>query len=353
MSNENQNHVDRDSVQTTGGTRLGSTIVGSGVAIPQTVLTNADLEKIIDTSDEWIRQRTGIDQRRVAKRELGETTATLGTKALQAALDDAGMAATDLDQLVVATITPDMPTPSAACQIAHEIGAGNIGAFDLGAACSGFVFALNTVDSFIRSGVAKNVGVVGVDLVTRHIDYSDAGRTTSILFGDAAGAFVVKGNDDPSRGVLARCMHTDGGRWQDLFIPRIDEDFPDGFDHVRNSIEPGCLYMNGRAVFKFAVSTFGDLIQETLDQVGLRPEDIDHYVCHQSNKRILDAARDRFGLPREKVRVNIDKYGNTVAASVCLCFDELKSEGLIKPGQLVMFLGFGDGLTWGSSLWRL
>lgn len=353
MSEQNKSHVDRDSVQTAGGGCVGAMIVGSGVAIPQTVLTNADLEKIIDTSDEWIRQRTGIDQRRVAKRELGETTASLGTRALQGALDDAGMVPTDLDQIVVATITPDMTTPSAACQIASEIGAGTIGAFDLGAACSGFVFALNTVDALIRSGVARNVGVVGADIITRHVDYSNRGRGTSILFGDAAGAFIVKGSDDPSRGVLARSMHTDGGRWPDLFIPRIDEDYPSGFDHEGHSVDLDCLHMNGRAVFKFAVSTFGDLIQETLDKVGLRPQDVDHYVCHQSNKRILDAARDRFGLPEEKVRVNIDRYGNTVAASVCLCFNELKAEGRLEPGQLVMFLGFGAGLTWGSSLWRL
>ncbi|NRA59033.1 MAG: hypothetical protein HRU13_13050, partial [Phycisphaerales bacterium] len=266
MSEQDQSHVDRDAVQTAGGSCVGATIVGSGVAIPQTVLTNADLEKIIDTTDDWIRQRTGITQRRVAKRELGETTTSLGTKALQAALDDAGMVPTDLDQLVVATITPDMPTPSAACQIASDIGAGNIGAFDLGAACSGFVFALNTVDALIRSGVAKNVGVVGA--ITRHIDYSNRGRGTSILFGDAAGAFIVKGSDDPSRGVLARAMHTDGGRWPDLFIPRVDEDFPSGFDVEGSGVDLDCLHMNGRAVFKFAVSTFGDLIQETLDKVG-------------------------------------------------------------------------------------
>ncbi|MEQ9097170.1 MAG: beta-ketoacyl-ACP synthase III [Phycisphaerales bacterium] len=332
---------------------MGATIRGAGMALPKTVLSNADLERLMDTSDEWIRQRTGIVQRRIAKRDLGETTAALGTRALQAALDDAGMQPTDLDQIVVATLTADMPTPSAACQIASNLGAGNIAAFDLNAACSGFVFALNTVDALIRSGNARNVGVVGADIITRHVDYSNRGRGTSILFGDGAGAFVVSGSDDPDTGVLARAMHTDGSRWVDLFIPRVEEDYPSDFDPDADGVEMSCLHMNGRAVFKFAVSTFSDLIQETLDKVGLRPEDVDHYVCHQSNKRILDAARERFGLPEEKLHINIDRYGNTVAASVALCFAELKAAGRIKPGQLVMFLGFGAGLTWGSSLWRL
>lgn len=353
MSEQQHTRVDKDTVHTAGGARVGATILGAGMALPKTVLTNADLERMMDTTDEWIRQRTGITERRIAKRELGETTATLGAKALQAALDDAGLKPTDLDQIVVATITPDMPTPSAACQIASMIGAGNIGAFDLGAACSGFVFALNTVDALIRAGVAKRVGVVGADIITRHVDYSNRGRGTSILFGDGAGAFIIGGSDDPDTGVLARAMHTDGSRWEDLFIPRVDEDFPKDFDHEGHAVELSCLHMNGRAVFKFAVSTFADLIQETLDKVGLKPEDVDHYVCHQSNRRILDAARERFGLPEEKLHVNIHRYGNTVAASVCLCFAELKAQGRIKPGQLVMFLGFGAGLTWGSSLWRL
>ncbi len=354
MNDQNTHgRVDKSSVHTAGGACVGATIRGAGMALPKTVLSNADLERLMDTSDEWIRQRTGIVQRRIAKRDLGETTAALGTRALQAALDDAGMHPTDLDQIVVATLTADMPTPSAACQIASNLGAGNIAAFDLNAACSGFVFALNTVDALIRSGNARNVGVVGADIITRHVDYSNRGRGTSILFGDGAGAFVVSGSDDPDTGVLARAMHTDGSRWVDLFIPRVEEDYPSDFDPDADGVEMSCLHMNGRAVFKFAVSTFSDLIQETLDKVGLRPEDVDHYVCHQSNKRILDAARERFGLPEEKLHINIDRYGNTVAASVALCFAELKAAGRIKPGQLVMFLGFGAGLTWGSSLWRL
>ncbi|MFI4916874.1 MAG: beta-ketoacyl-ACP synthase III [Phycisphaerales bacterium JB060] len=354
MSDAHQpGRVDKDKVHTAGGARVGASILGAGMALPKTTLTNADLEKMIDTSDEWIRQRTGIRERRIAQRELGETTASLGTRALQAALDDAGLNATDLDQIVVATTTADMPTPATACQVAANLNAGPIAGFDLNAACSGFVFALNTVDALIRSGVARTVGLIGADVITRHVDYTDRGRGTSILFGDAAGAVVIRGSDDADHGVLARAMHTDGSRWPDLFIPRIDEDYPADFDHEGHAVAINCLHMNGRAVFKFAVSTFGDLIQETLDKVGLQPEDVDHYVCHQSNKRILDAARERFGLPEEKLHINIDRYGNTVAASVALCFAELKAAGRVKPGQLVMFLGFGAGLTWGSSLWRL
>ncbi|MEO1009103.1 MAG: beta-ketoacyl-ACP synthase III [Planctomycetota bacterium] len=331
----------------------GAAIVGSGMALPQTLLTNADLERMMDTSDEWIRQRTGVVQRRVAKRELGESTAMLGSRALEAALHDAGLGPTDLDQIVVATMTPDMPTPSAACQIAAAVGAGTVGGFDLSAACSGFVFALNTADALVRAGTARTVGLVGVDIITRHVDYSNRARGTSILFGDGAGAMIIQGCDDDALGVQAQAMHTDGARWPDLFVPMADADFPPDFDHERDGFDLGSLHMNGRAVFKFAVTTFGDVIQETLDKAGLAADQIDHYVCHQSNRRILDAARERFGLPESKLHVNIDRYGNTVAASVALCFAELRAEGRIEPGQLVMFLGFGAGLTWGSSLWRV
>jgi len=331
---------------------MGCQMLGTGMALPKTVLTNADLERLIDTSDEWIRQRTGIVERRVARRELGETTATLGARALESALQDAGVAPSELDQVLVATITPDMPTPSTACQIAAALDTGPVGTIDLSAACSGFVFAINTADALIRSGTCRTIGLVGVDIITRHVDYSNRGRGTSILFGDAAGAVVLGAHDDPSRGAVAQSMHSDGTRWPDLFIPMHESDYPRDYDHEKDAVDLSCLHMNGRTVFKFAVTTFGDVIQETLDQAGIRAADVDHYICHQSNKRILDAARERFGLPEDKLHVNIHRYGNTVAASVALCLAELRQAGRIEPGQLVMFLGFGAGLTWGSSLWR-
>ena len=334
-----------------GGQSRGVRIAGSGSAVPDRRLTNADLEKLMDTTNEWIVQRTGIHERRVADLAGGETTSHLATEALSKALDEAHLKATDLDLIIVATMTPDMPCPPTACQVANAVGAGSCGAFDLGGACSGFVYGLNVAHEIVRAGTYNTIALIGADTLTRHMDYSTAGRGTAILFGDAAGAVILRATDDTSQGIIAQAMHSDGRGWKDIYVPEAMTDFPPDVEPDPTKLNH--LQMSGQTVFRFAVTTFSDLIEETLNKAGLKPTDVDMYVCHQSNARILNAARDRFGLPHDLLYINIDRYGNTVAASVPLCFDELRKRGRIREGQKVMFVAFGGGLTWSSSLWQL
>ncbi len=329
----------------------GVEIAGTGTALPDRELTNADLEKLMDTSDEWITQRTGIRARRIVTPENGENTTALATRALAAALQDAGLEGSELDLVVCATMTPDMPTPGVSAVAAHRVGATGAGAFDLSAACSGFVFSLNTAHALIAGGRYRNVAVIGADILSRFMEYTTRGRSTAVLFGDAGAAMILRASDDPHKNLIAQAMHADGGGAQHLYIPTFERDAQAYGDDT--GLPMSQLRMHGPAVFRFAVGKFPQLIADTLERADLAPEDIDHFVCHQSNQRILESARERFGIPHEKLRVNINKYGNTVAASVPLVFHELRTEGRIKPGQLVMFLGFGAGLTWGSSLWRV
>lgn len=330
---------------------IGVEIIGSAHGLPEKRLTNADLEKCMETSDEWIVKRTGIKERRQADTENGELTSTLAIKAINGALADAGIDATELDMLLVATMTPDMPTPSVACIVARKIDAGNIAAMDINAACSGFIYTISVANALVESGMYRTIGVIGADTLSKHLDFTTEGRGAAILFGDAAAALIIRRTDDTSKGMIAHRMHTNGEGSKHLYIPSTKFDVPDGVD-----FEPGMcnrVQMNGQAVFKFAVSKFQQVIEDTLNDAGLTADDVDHFVCHQANSRILDAARDRFGIPEEKLLINIHKYGNTVAASAPLVFAELAESGKIKPGQRIMFLAFGAGLTWGSSLWQL
>lgn len=330
---------------------MGVRIVGTGAALPKKVLTNHDLERLMDTSDEWIVQRTGIRERHVYDRAAGETTATLGAEALRGALADAGMAPTDLDLIVVATMTSEMPTPSTSCVIGNIAGCGDAGAVDLNGACCGFVFALNFAHEMLRGGMVRTAAVIGSDTITKHVAFTTAGRGAAILFGDAAAAFILRSEEDASRGMIAQAMHADGGRACHLYVARHEKDL---FDPAHYADMPlGQLHMNGQAVFKFAVTKFPEVIEETLERAGLEADDIDLYVCHQANTRILEAARERFGLSQDRLPINIARYGNTVSASAPLLFHELRSSGRVKDGQTVMFIAFGAGLTWGSSLWRL
>lgn len=331
--------------------RIGARLAGSGSATPARVLTNADLEKMMDTTDEWIVQRTGIHTRHIINRDAGENALTLATQALNKALADARMQGSDLDFIVLSTMCMEMHCPPSACQLATAVGAQNCGAFDLSAACCGFVYGVNTAWGLIRSGMYRNVAVVGADTLSDFMDYDERGRTTSILFGDGAGAVIFRATDDISKGLIAQAMHSDGSRWVDLYIPERMTHFPEGVEPNEDAIHR--VQMNGKGVFKFAVGTFPEVIAQTLEKASLRPEDVDHYVCHQSNARILEAARERFGLPPEKLYVNIDRYGNTVSASVPLCLDELRRAGRVQDGHRVMFVAFGGGLTWGTSLWQL
>jgi len=333
------------------GGQVGVEIIGTAMHLPDGILTNQKLEELMTTSDEWIVKRTGINTRRQADFVNGETTSVLATEAMRKALAKANIDAKELDLLLVATMTCDSPTPSVGCVVARELGCRDIGAMDINAACSGFLYTISIADAMIKSGLYKTIGVIGADTITRHIDYSDYGRGAAILFGDGAGAVVLRAHDDASKGMIAHKMRADGQGAKHLFIPSCQLDFPDGAEFDDRKINK--VQMNGQAVFKFAVTKFQEVISETLEEVGLSADDVDHYVCHQANSRILDSARDRFGIPEEKLLVNIQKYGNTVAGSIPIVLDELVADGKIKPGQKVMFLAFGAGLTWGSSLWQL
>jgi 3-oxoacyl-[acyl-carrier-protein] synthase-3 len=319
-----------------------------GSAVPDKVLTNRDLEKMVDTSDEWIVQRTGIRERRMVNPDH-EGTFTLSRDALQRALDHAGMQASDLDQIIIGTVSGEMSCPSVACRVSDALGAAPAGAFDLGAACSGFVYSINVAESLVRAGRNSAVGVVGCDTMTTLSDFSE--RTVSILFGDAAGAAILVRDDDPSVGCLYQSNQADGSMWKSLYMPRLPRDVPES--DRDNPIKIGCLRMNGREIYRFAVAKFRQVIQEALDATGLSVDQISQFVCHQSNVRIIDAAKDRLSLPPEKVYINIDRYGNSSAGSVGLCLDELWRAGKIKRGDYVVLVAFGGGLTWATSVWKI
>lgn len=330
---------------------VGVRIAGVGSFTPDRRLTNADLERLMDTSDEWIVQRTGIRERRQIDPHKGENTSALSSAALASALADARMDAAELDLVIVATCTPDMRCPATACRAAHAVGAVNAAAFDVNAACSGWVFALNTAHAMIRQREFNTVAVIGCDTLTRVMDYSTRGRGCAILFGDAAGAVIIKATDDTSKGMIAQAMRADGSRWSDLYIPEHASDFPRPEEASPEKLDR--MQMRGREVFRFAVGAFPNLIEETLNKAGVKVEDVSQFICHQSNARILEAARKRFGIPEDKLYVNIDRFGNTSSGSVPLCLDELRKAGKLSEGELIMFVAFGGGMTWGSSLWRL
>jgi len=333
------------------GRAPGVRILGTGSCLPSRRVTNADLEQVMDTSDEWITKRTGIRERRVCDLEKGESTRTIAAGALTRAFDDAGVPTRDVDLLICATMTPENPCPPVACRIADMIGATAAGAFDLNGACSGFIFGINTAHALIQQGVVRTAAIVGVDTLSTVLEFSTRHRSTSILFGDGAGAAVIQASADPSMGIIASTIHADGGAWSDIHVPTSLHDWPEGEEPVPEM--HGLVQMRGQAVFKFAVKKFPELIEETLDKAGVNAADVDMFVCHQSNARILDAARERFGLDPERLYVNIDRIGNTSAGSVPICLDELRRAGRIKAGQKVMMVGFGAGLTWGSCLWQL
>jgi len=330
-------------------TSVGVRIVGVGSAVPEGVLTNDDLAAFLDTSDEWITQRTGIRQRRYCNPDKGEGVQSLAGLAIERALADAGMDASQLDLLMLASVTGETRCPSTACRIAANIGASNAGAFDLMAACSGFVYSLNLAHAMIRTGEYKTIGVIGCDVMSNIVDLAD--RNNVVLFGDAGGAVVLTATDDRSKGIVASQMCAKGEGWADLHLPRYERDMPEGADI--EGVRYGRLQMRGREVYKFAVSTFPKLIQSTCDKAGIGVDDVALFISHQSNLRILDASRDRLGIPDEKLYVNIQNYGNSSSGSVPLCLDEARAKGLYKEGDLVMFVAFGGGLTWTSSLWRV
>jgi len=332
----------------TAGFQYGVRLAGTGSAVPPRVLTNADLEKMVDTSDEWIVQRTGIRERRIVEQGV-EDTVTLSRDALARALDAAAMKAADLDLIIVGCCTQESTVPSTACRVASLLGLETTGAFDVLAGCSGFVYALNLADTLVRSGRYRTVGVVGCDVLSNITDFTE--RTLAILLGDAAGAAVLTRDEDPSRGCIYQTLQADGSRWQTLYVPHEERQVPE-WDRA-NLIKLGCLRMQGREVYKFAVNKFREVIEDALVSTGLEVDDIAQFICHQSNARIIESAKEKIGLPDDKVLINIDRYGNTSAGSVGLCLDELMRGGKIKEGDTILLVAFGAGLTWASSVWKV
>jgi len=318
-----------------------SAIAGMGVYAPEKVVSNFDLEKLMDTSDKWITERTGIRSRHFA--EPGTTTLELATKAARSALDAAGITAADLDMIIVGTSTPDGPFPSIACRIQDELDAPGAVAWDLLAACTSFIYGLSTADSFIATERADNVLVIGAEVLSRNLDYSNRG--TAVIFGDGAGAAVVK-PAPAGAGFLSWCLGSDGRGYEQVTCGNIEKGA-----YAAKDPNP-IIDMKGPDVFKFAVDIFIRQAQEVAATAGISMEEIDLWVPHQANFRIIDAAARRMGLPIERVAINIDQYGNTSSASIPIALEEAIRKGRVKNGDNVLLAGFGSGLTWGATLMK-
>lgn len=320
-------------------------IIGIGSYLPKKILTNVDLEKIIDTSDEWITTRTGIKQRHIAAQE--EATSDLATQAALSGLHDAGMHPKQLDMILVATFTPDTMMPSTASQVQKNIGATNACALDINAACSGFVYGLVVAHQFIVTGAMDNVLVIGAETLSRYLDWND--RTTCVLFGDGAGAAVISRTDDGS-GILDWHLGTDGAQPRENLI-LVGSGCANGqFAALERKIN--YIRMNGRAIFKFSVDILPDVIMNVLRKSDLTLDEINIIIPHQANKRIIESAAERLGLSIEKFYVNIDRRANTSAASIPIAMVDAQNEGKLKKGDMVVVAGFGAGLTWGSIILR-
>ena len=322
-----------------------ASITGIGSYLPNKVLTNYDLEKMVDTSNDWIIQRTGIKERRIV--ENGVTTSDLATQASLRAMEDAGVSPKDLDMIITSTITPDHIFPSTSCYIQQKIGATRACAFDILAACAGFIYAMSIGQSFINSGAMKTILVVGAECLSKITDYTD--RTTCVLFGDGAGAVVIQGNPIKHE-ILSSNLAADGSEADVLIMPGGGARNPASIESVQQRLH--YIQFKGKEVFKLAINNIANLILETTRENGLTIDDIDLIIPHQSNLRIIEATMEKLGLPMEKAFVNIDKYGNTSSASVPIAIDEARKEGRLHKGDIVMLVAFGGGLTWGSSLIR-
>ncbi len=322
-------------------------LTGTGSALPEKILSNGDLEKLVDTSDEWIMTRTGIKERRIASE--GQTTASLGTEAASRALEMAGLKADDLDAIICGTVTPEMVFPATACFIQEGLGNKQCCAFDLTAACSGFTYSMGVAASFISSGQYDNVLVVGAEVLSNIINYED--RSTCILFGDGAGAAILQAKENTDKGLFYNSMHADGSWWETINCKAYGSRYP-----VDKELEDkGNLYMtvHGRETYQTAVRRIVGLIEEAYVQCGITSDDVALVIPHQMNARIIESVIKRLKLPEEKMYVNIEKYGNTSAASIPIALDEAIRGGHAKEGDLIVLVAFGGGLTWAVNLIQL
>ena len=326
--------------------KFRAVIAGTGSYLPEKVVSNADLEKMVDTTDEWIISRTGIRERRMAAPD--EATSDLSTHAARRALEAAGVAAEEVDLIIVATLTPDHLFPSTAGLVQRNLGAKRAAAFDLEAACSGFIYALTVGESFIRLGRFSRVLVVGAEVLTRFVDWTD--RNTCVLFGDGAGAALLVGSEDPERGILSTHLHSDGTLADLLYAPGGGSRLPTTHDVIEARLNT--VKMKGNEVFKIAVTKLSEVVDEALAANGLQDKDIDFLVPHQANLRIILATARKLNLPMEKVIVTVDRHGNTSAASVPMALDEAVRTGRVSRGDLILLEAFGGGLTWGAALVR-
>jgi 3-oxoacyl-[acyl-carrier-protein] synthase-3 len=327
-------------------------IIGTGSYLPKRILTNKELEKIVKTSDEWITTRTGIKSRRIAG--AGEDTSLMATQAAIKAMEMAGVTAPELDMIIVGTITPEMVMPSCACRVQKEIGAKNAFAFDVNAACSGFVYALEIADRYVKNAPEMKILVIGAETLSARVDWQD--RNTCVLFGDGAGACVVTGSEAED-GLFASQLYSDGRLWQLLSLDAVPRRYCPVVDYSTvpdsNSFCDGsAINMVGKDVFKYAVRAMGDAVGNLLDSEGIMVDDIDLLIPHQANIRILKSLAERVNLPFEKVYTTIQKYGNSSAASLPIALDEANREGLLQKGDLLLLSVFGGGFTWGVMLWR-
>ena len=320
-------------------------IIGTGSYVPEKVLSNFDLEKFIETSDEWIVTRTGIRERHIAAES--EMTSDLATKAAQNALDMAGVTADDIDLIVVGTITGDFPWPATACLVQQKLGTRGQTAFDVSAACSGFLYALSSAVAQIESGHVRRALVIGAEVLSRIVDWED--RNTCVLFGDGAGAVVLEGQES-KHGVLSTHLHADGSFWELLYQPGFGTAHPPSAEGITARLP--YLKMQGNEVFKIAVRSLHDVAVEALDANGFTAGDVSLFIPHQANRRILDATAKRLGLKDDQVYINVERFGNTSGASIPIALDEANRAGRVQAGDLVLFDAFGGGLTWASALVR-
>lgn len=325
-------------------------ITGVGRYIPERVVTNADLEKMMDTSDAWIRERTGIVERHFAGDN--DTTSLMGARAAEKALEMAGLEVGDIDFIIFATLSSDYYVPGSGCSMQAHLGIPGVGAMDIRNQCSGFIYSITTADQFIKTGMYKKVLVVGSERHSCGLNLTTEGRDIAVLFGDGAGAVILEDSDDDNRGIITSKLHADGRFIKELWVENPGSNSKPFTNH--QMVDDGSIYpyMNGRHVFKHAVTNFPAVINEVLNEAGFTTKDVDLVIPHQANERITEAVQARLELPREKVYRNIHKYGNTTAASIPIALSEAFEEGLIKKGDLICLAAFGSGFTWAASLLR-